>query len=180
MRTLPLRALTVTFTFWVPREDVTTMVPDELPAPTVTVTIAGVAPFVGDTVRLVPIAWAVKLVPLPFTINVWDCDWDDPEGRLKTEDEGLATGPLTVDPPMTIETLMVCEFVPVENWPVVERLMVPVQVPAPIVPGNTCTVRGVAIDESCPLFGDTLSHPEPQLLVDAKALYDPVPAIETC
>src|SRR5215467_2488598 len=157
--TLPAGVFTVTLTFWLPRDDVTTILPDELPGATVTVTIAGVIPLVGDTVRLVPIACAVNPVPLPFTINVCDCAWFVPEGRLNTKDAGAATAPPPVDPPMPIVTLIVWEFVLLEKRPVVERKMVPLQVPVAIFPGNTCTVSRVGVDDSCPLMGDTWSHP---------------------
>jgi hypothetical protein len=147
---------TVTVTLWVPRGDVTTTEPDELLEPAVTVTIAGVVPVVGNTVKF-PNVCVLKDPPLPFTINV--CAWVDPEGRLKTRDTGLATGPVTADPPMTIETLIVWVLLPVENRPVVEIEIAPVQVPAARTPGVTLTLRAVAVDESCPVFGVTCNHP---------------------
>jgi hypothetical protein len=87
----------------------------------------------------------LKVVPLPFTIK--DCCWVDPAGRLKTRDEGLATGPVTVDPVIT-ETLIVWELAPFENRPPdAEREIVPVQVAAPATRllGITLTVRVVAV-----------------------------------
>src|SRR6516162_9722081 len=57
-------------------------------------------------------------------------------------------------------------------------VMLPVQVPAPIEPGNTETVRNVIADVRTPLVGVTESQPVPQVVVLGNAVNVPLPLIE--